>query len=67
MRKFQVENVKCQNCANLIINSLSDEFGKIEVDLNEEPKVVSLDIDENKIAAFKKALSELNFAVIKEL
>lgn len=67
MRKFQVENVKCQNCANLIINSLSDEFGKIEVDLNQDPRVVSLELDESKITAFKEALSELNFSVIKEL
>lgn len=67
MRKFQVENIKCQNCANLIINSLSDEFGKIEVDLNQDPRVVSLELDESKITAFKEALSELNFNVIKEL
>lgn len=67
MRKFQVENVKCQNCANLIQNSLSDEFGKVEVDLSIEPRVISLDIEEAKIPALKNALKELNFSVIKEL
>lgn len=67
MRKFAVENVKCQNCANLIKNSLSDEFGAVEVDLNSEPRVVSLDIDEAKIPALKNALKELNFGIIKEL
>lgn len=67
MRKFQVENVKCQNCANLIKNSLSDEFGAVEVDLNAEPRVISLDIEEAKIPALKNALNELNFSIIKEL
>ncbi len=67
MRKFQVENVKCENCANLIKNSLKDEFGVIEVDLNQEPRVLSLQIDEAQIPAFKQALDELNFKVIKEL
>lgn len=67
MRKFQVENVKCENCANLIKNSLKDEFGVIEVDLNQEPRVLSLQINETQIPAFKQALDELNFKVIKEL
>ncbi len=67
MRKFAVENVKCQNCANLIKNSLSDEFGAVEVDLSTQPRVVSVDIDEGQIPALKNALKELNFSVIKEL
>lgn len=67
MRKFQVENVKCENCANLIKNSLSDEFGVIEVDLSQEPRIISVNIDENQIPALKQALDELNFSIIKEL
>lgn len=67
MRKFQVENVKCENCANLIKNSLSDKFGVIEVDLSQEPRIISVNIDENQIPALKQALDELNFSIIKEL
>lgn len=67
MRKFQVENVKCENCANLIKNSLSDKFGVIEVDLSQEPRIISVNIDENQISALKQALDELNFSIIKEL
>lgn len=67
MRKFQVENVKCENCANLIKNSLSDEFGVIEVDSSQEPRVISLQINETQIPALKQALDELNFKLIKEL
>ena len=67
MRKFELENVKCQNCANLIKNALQDEFGEVTVDLNAQPRVLSLNIDEGKITALKETLKELNFSVIKEL
>lgn len=67
MRKFELENVKCQNCANLIKNALEDEFGEVTVDLNAQPRVLSLNIDEGKISALKETLKELNFSVIKEL
>ena len=67
MRKFAVENVKCENCAKLIKNALRDEFGEVEVDLNTQPRVLSLNVDETRISALKNALDELNFSIIKEL
>lgn len=67
MRKFAVENVKCENCAKLIKNALRDEFGEVEVDLNAQPRVLSLNVDETRISALKNALYELNFSIIKEL
>lgn len=67
MRKFAVKNVKCENCAKLIKNALRDEFGEVEVDLNAQPRVLSLNVDETRISALKNALDELNFSIIKEL
>ena len=67
MRKFQVENVKCENCANLIKNSLKEDFGEIAVDMNAQPRTISLNIDESRVGELKEALKELNFSVIKEL
>lgn len=67
MRKFAVENVKCENCAKLIKNALRNEFGEVEVDLNAQPRVLSLNVDETRISALKNALDELNFSIIKEL
>ena len=67
MRKFQVENVKCENCANLIKNSLKENFGEIAVDMSVQPRTISLNIDENRVSELKEALKELNFSVIKEL
>lgn len=67
MRKFAVKNVKCENCAKLIKNALRDEFGEVEVDLNAQPRVLSLNVDETRISTLKNALDELNFSIIKEL
>lgn len=67
MQKFAVENVKCENCAKLIKNALRNEFGEVEVDLNAQPRVLSLNVDETKISALKNALDELNFGIIKEI
>lgn len=67
MRKFQLENVKCENCAKLVKNALRDDFGEVEVDLNQNPRVISLEITPSQIPALKDTLKELNFSVIKEL
>lgn len=50
--KFKVKNVNCMNCVNLIKNSLEDEFGNVEVDL--EQKILSLNLEENQVSNFTK-------------
>ncbi|QWU80330.1 copper chaperone [Campylobacter novaezeelandiae] len=65
--KFKVANINCQNCANLIKNSLEDEFGKIEVDLNVMPRTVEINITQEKLEDFKKEMSDLGFEVLEEL
>lgn len=50
--KFKVKNVNCMNCVNLIKNSLEDEFGNIEVDL--EQKILSLNLEENQVSIYKR-------------
>ncbi|MBE2984704.1 heavy-metal-associated domain-containing protein [Campylobacter sp. RM9344] len=67
MRKFKVENVHCSNCANTIKNALEDDFGVIEVDLSVEPRVISLEISDEKVANFKSEMSDLGFDVIEEI
>ncbi|AII14394.1 heavy-metal-associated domain protein, putative copper metallochaperone CopZ [Campylobacter iguaniorum] len=67
MKKFEVNNVHCMNCANIIKNSLEDDFGHINVDLNAEPKIVSLELNDSQVEEFKKELDELGFSVIKEI
>lgn len=66
--KLEVKNINCQNCVNLIKNSLEDEFGTIIIDLTSEPKILTIDINSNEIKAkFIDELNELGFEVIKEI
>ena len=66
--KFEVKNINCQSCVNLIKNSLEDEFGTIIIDLISEPKILTIDINSDEIKAkFIDELNELGFEVIKEI
>lgn len=67
MRKFELDNVNCENCAKLIKNGLKDEFGDVEVDLSIKPAILSLDIKDEKIEALKESLKDLNFPVLRAL
>ncbi len=64
---FEANNINCQNCANTIKNALKDDFGDISVDLSTTPRRVSVEIDESRIDAFKEAMDELGFSVIREV
>lgn len=63
--KFKVKNVNCMNCVNLIKNSLEGEFGNIEVDL--EKKILSLNLEENRVSNFAKEFQDLGFEIVERL
>ena len=67
MKKFEVSNINCQNCANTIKNALKDDYGEIEVDLSVKPRVVSVNLDDANVEDFKRDLADLGFDVIKEI
>ncbi|EAJ8707081.1 cation transporter [Campylobacter jejuni] len=63
--KFKIKNVNCMNCVNLIKKSLEDEFGNIEVDL--EQKILSLNLEENQVSNFTKEFQDLGFEIVERL
>lgn len=66
-KTFKAQNINCINCANMIKNSLEEEFGKIEVNLDTTPKEVTVEIaDEKDEAKFKEQMSEIGFDIIDE-
>lgn len=66
-KTYKANNISCQSCANLIKNSLVDEFGIIEVNLDIEPKEVTLDIENEDIEkSFKEEMNALGFEIIGE-
>lgn len=62
-KSFKVLNVKCGGCANTIKEALRDEFGEVAVNLNEEPRVITLEIEnEDKEALLRKKMRYLGYA-----
>ncbi|QKJ27253.1 heavy-metal-associated domain-containing protein [Aliarcobacter cibarius] len=58
---FEVYNVKCGGCANTLIKSLKDEFGEVVVDLEVNPKKITLDLEENQLESLKLKLRSLGY------
>ncbi|MDM5272123.1 heavy-metal-associated domain-containing protein [Sulfurovum sp. zt1-1] len=63
---FEVLNVKCGGCASTIKTKLFDEFGEIEVDLNKEPREITVEITVEKVVALKAALKKLGYPMKSE-
>lgn len=65
-KTFKANNIACISCANLIKGALEDEFGTIEVNLEANPKEVTLEIkDEAQELLFKEEMNSLGFDVVE--
>jgi copper chaperone CopZ len=66
-KTYNAQNISCNNCSNLIKGSLEDEFGEIIVNLDANPKEVTVEIkDETSEKKFKEEMSDIGFAIIGE-
>ncbi|MGD9552967.1 MAG: heavy-metal-associated domain-containing protein [Arcobacteraceae bacterium] len=66
-KTFKAKNISCNNCANLIKATLEGDFGLIEVNLNVNPKEVTVEIEnDEKEAIFKEEMGSIGFDVIEE-
>ncbi len=66
-KSFKALNIKCGGCANSVQSSLKEEFGKVEVDLEQEPRVVTLEIkDEEHEKLFRKKMRSLGYPMDDE-
>jgi len=63
---FEVINVKCGGCANTLKTSLQKEFGEVEVNLDVEPRLITLNIEETAIPALRKKLMKLGYPMSDE-
>lgn len=64
---YRANNIACGSCSNLIKASLEEEFGEITIDLNKEPREVSVEIkDKTQETKFKEEMKELGFEIIEE-
>lgn len=64
---FKSKEIACISCANLIKGALEDEFGTIEVNLDIEPKEVSVELsNDDRIEEFKGQMADIGFVIIEE-
>jgi len=66
MKTFEVLNVKCGGCANTLKKSLLEKFGEVEVNLEVEPRQITLDVSDNKVEALRKKLISLGYPMSDE-
>lgn len=63
---FEVLNVKCGGCANTLKTALQKEFGEVEVDLEIEPRRITLDVEDSDIPELSKKLIKLGYPMSDE-
>ena len=63
---YEVLNVKCGGCANTLKTKLLDEFGEIAVNLEVEPRQITLEIEDANIPALRQALKSLGYPMSDE-
>ena len=66
IQTFVVINVKCAGCASTLKEKLLEKFGEVEVNLEKEPREITLDINEEEIAALGEALKKLGYPFLTE-
>lgn len=63
---FEVLNVKCGGCANTLKTKLLEEFGEVSVNLEVEPRQITLDIEERALPALRTKLKALGYPMSDE-
>ncbi|MEA3371801.1 MAG: heavy-metal-associated domain-containing protein [Campylobacterota bacterium] len=60
-RVFQVLNVKCGGCAGTLKKELLKDFGEVDVNLDLEPREITLDIEDADLEKLKLKLRALGY------
>jgi copper chaperone CopZ len=63
---FQIINVKCEGCASTLKEKLFEQFGEIDVNLEVQPREITLHIEEDKIADLAIELKKLGYPLASE-
>ncbi|AJC84998.1 heavy metal transport/detoxification protein [Campylobacter peloridis] len=58
---IKTKNINCQSCVKLIKASLEDEFGTMQI--NVENKSIEIDLKAEQVDKFKKQLQDLGFEI----
>ncbi len=65
-KTFQIENVKCGGCAATLKKKLSPYFGEIEVNLDIQPREITLEIKQEQIDELRSLLRDIGYPMSSE-
>lgn len=65
IKTFEIQNVKCEGCANTLRKKLHD-FKNVSVDLSVVPRKLQIDIEENQITELKNRLLSMGYPAIDD-
>jgi len=65
-RTLEVHNVKCGGCAGTLTKELLEQFGEVEVNLEVEPRQITLDIEDDKMEELKLKLRSLGYPLTSD-
>ena len=63
---FEVQNVKCGGCASTLKKALSGDFGEVEVDLEQTPRKITLDIEDSQLENLKLKLRSIGYPLTSD-
>jgi copper chaperone CopZ len=63
---YEVLNVKCAGCASTLTKSLNDKFGDIKVNLDVEPRQITLNIEKSQVKFLREKLISLGYPMRDE-
>ena len=63
---FEVINVKCGGCASTLKSALKGEFGEVEVNLEVEPRQITLNIETSAVPSLREKLKSLGYPMSDE-
>ena len=63
---YEVLNVKCGGCANTLKRKLKDTYGEVEINLEVEPRQITLEVEETNVSALRQTLKTLGYPMSDE-
>lgn len=63
---LKVKNVKCGGCAGTLKKALFEAFGEVEVNLDVEPREITLELEEGREEALKLKLRSLGYPLLTD-
>lgn len=65
-KSFEVLNVKCGGCANTLKKSLQKDFGNVAVNLEVDPRVITLEIQDQDVEKLRVELKKIGYPMSDE-